>query len=62
MKHKKSQYLLILGLIMSALFQIIQHYNPLSDGFYGGLMGVAFGTIIIALYSWGKDKRKILSK
>lgn len=55
LNRKRTQILLIIGLITLALSQILTHYMELSDLGNGAFTGVGIGMVLVAL---GKSKIK----
>ncbi|MDX1828664.1 MAG: hypothetical protein R3342_03865 [Lutibacter sp.] len=57
MNNKKSQKLILLGIIILAIIPVINHYLNISDYIYGGLIGIASGITILGLKVTLKNKK-----
>lgn len=62
MKKKNFTKMMFIGLILLSTVQIIQHFRPISDFIFGGLVGIAMGIMLLGLFKSIKLKNSTVKR
>ncbi len=54
--------MMFIGLILLSTVQIIQHFRPISDFIFGGLVGIAMGIMLLGLFKSIKLKNSTVKR